>query len=45
MSSVEAVSLLLAHPGGGHPLRFTLQKVDLVQELLVGTVGVTARKS
>jgi len=40
MGSVEAVSLLLAQPSGGNPLWFPLQQVDLVQELLVGTVGV-----
>ena len=45
MGSVEAVSLFLAQPSGGNPLWFPLQQVDLVQELLVGTVGVAARKS
>ena len=42
MRSVEAVSLLLAQPGGRNPLRFSLQQVDLVQQLLVRTVRVTA---
>ena len=41
MRSVEAVSLLLAQPGGRNPLRFSLQQVDLVQQLLVRTVRVT----
>ena len=44
-SSVEAVSLLLPKPCSGHPLGFPLKKVDLVQELLVRSVGVTATTS
>jgi len=38
--SVETVGLLLAQPGGWHPLRFSFQQVDLVEKLLVGTVRV-----
>ena len=41
--SVETVGLLLAQPGGWHPLRFSFQQVDLVEKLLVGTVRVAER--
>ena len=41
--SVETVGLLLAQPGGWHPLRFSFQQVDLVEKLLVGTVRVAAK--
>ena len=41
--SVETVGLLLAQPGGWHPLRFSFQQVDLVEKLLVGTVWVAER--
>ena len=41
--SVETVGLLLAQPGGWHPLRFSFQQVDLVKKLLVGTVRVAAK--
>ena len=41
--SVETVGLLLAQPGGWHPLRFSFQQVDLVEKLLVGTVRVAEK--